>query len=239
MTENFFFFLSILGIAFVLWLVRSLVESEPDPFFLNFTFFAFAGQLIRTSELVADDLDRPLHLGLLLGAAVVVGAQIVVSRNHNSATIEHYENLLRRHKRKACSDVEIERWAKLLLKVTGVDFLPGGYAWFAIAPFLGKKEPRKKRREEGILILPSTKFVTSEFSAADLVVPAEGDRRTLWTLYVTCCVAAWILFGLTVFVQPNTRHDEKQSTETQSTMYEYRVSYVCRTAVNFSTHCLG
>lgn len=206
MTGHLLFFLSILVIAFILWAVRSLVESDPDPFFLNLTFFAFAGQLIRLTELIAENTVTRLHHGLLLAAVLVVGGQIWVSRQHKNITLDHYKDLLKRHAKKSCQDADIERWSGLLLQMTGVDFWPGGYKWMTRVPLL-QKEPRKKSREQGFLILPNNKFETSQFSSVDLIVPEHKDRKTLWNCYVGFSFVAWILFGTTVFIRPTVSED--------------------------------
>jgi hypothetical protein len=131
MSSNIWFFLAVFGIAMLLWFLRTLVESDPDPFFLNFTFFAFAGQCIRTSELLETGRIQPVHGGLLLGAAIIVAVQVFVMKKHKRITMEHYKTELKSRKTDGCSEREIDHWASVLLQITGVDFHPGGYAWWA------------------------------------------------------------------------------------------------------------
>jgi len=58
---------SVLLIAFFSWLIRSIAESDYEPFLVHLTFFAFAGQLIRTAELSKEgNPNMPLVLSPLL-----------------------------------------------------------------------------------------------------------------------------------------------------------------------------
>ena len=157
MASNIWFFSAVLGIAILLWFLRTFVESDPDPFFLNFTFFAFAGQCIRTSELLHTKHLQPLHGGLLLGASIFVAVQVFVMKKHKRITLEHYKFMLKQAKTDGCPEREIDHWAGVLLRITGVDFHPGGYAWWAS---LFDTEPREDRREQAFSILSNNALST-------------------------------------------------------------------------------
>ncbi len=206
MSSNIWFFLAVLGIATALWFLRTLVESDPDPFFLNFTFFAFAGQCIRTSELLDTGRLRPVHGGLLLGSFIIVAVQVFVMKKHKRLTFEHYRFTLKAKKNDGCSDRELDHWANVLLRITGVDFHPGGYAWWAS---LFDTEPREERREQAFSILPDSHFqLRSENVEANvLMLPDSSERRRYWWSYVGCCIVAWMLFGAAVFIHSDPLRD--------------------------------
>lgn len=192
------FIIAILIIAITTWIMRGLVESDPDPFLLNLTFFAFAGQCIRTSELIRDGAFNGLLALLLLFAFLVVLSQVVIMRAHMKTTLMHYKGLLAKYKTESCIESEIDHWADALLQITGVDFSPGLYRWLAIA----FAEPREKSRKNAFSILPGSRFQVapaSDFRAESLIVPVS-ERRPLWYFYLATCLAAWGIFILAMIL---------------------------------------
>ncbi|HET9285778.1 MAG TPA: hypothetical protein VFR24_27825 [Candidatus Angelobacter sp.] len=181
--------LAVLGIAFIVWMMRTAVESDPDPFFLNLTFFAFAGQCIRTGESVKDGkLDVQLVYLLVIGFATLFG-QVLVMKAHMKTTLKYYKGLLDLHKSDGCQKQEIHYWADRLLEITGVDFAPGNYSWL----ILFNTEPREKRRLDAFSILPESDFKTTQFSPQSLIVPLD-KRKLLWSMYRWICLISWIIF---------------------------------------------
>ena len=184
---------AVVGIAFFAWLVRSFAESEPDPLLLNFTFFAFVGQCVLTAELIGA--GKPIGIiGLVLGldllAAILVLIQVGIIKEQVSTTIEHYETLLRENR--ADKD-DIEQWAAILLRITGVDFFPEFYEKYIKVRFL--RNSRERRRKQAVSILPPQLFEENKhgITAVALTVKPD-DRKWLWRLYAGVCAAAWILF---------------------------------------------
>src|SRR5438552_12533740 len=86
--DTIFFILAILIIAILTWIFRNLIESDPDPFLLNLTFFAFVGQAIKTSELTREGNVTPIILLLMLVAFLLVMTQVMVLRRQKTATSE-------------------------------------------------------------------------------------------------------------------------------------------------------
>jgi hypothetical protein len=203
------FSIIVFGIALWTWCMRSWVESDPDPFFLNLTFFAFAGQCIRTSEFFHDGnviqdgyLSNILLILLLFGALVVV-FQVNVMRAHMRETKEYYIELLQKYRKDGCSDPEIEHWAGVLLRITGTDFSPGIYGWLKGLLAVFPTEPRAKSRVDAHSILPGTSFRKSPpddegLTAGLMAVPSER-RYTLWHLYWGTCVVSWIIFAVAIW----------------------------------------
>lgn len=91
------FVVAVFGIALLVWGVRSIAESEPDPFVLNFTFFAFAGQCILTAELGRQEKLNGTIAGLALLGGITLLAQIFVFRGHVNKTTDHYKILLQKY----------------------------------------------------------------------------------------------------------------------------------------------
>jgi len=186
------FIVSVLGIAFFSWLIRSFAESDYEPFLVHLTFFAFAGQLIRTGELIREhNPDMPLVLSLLLFAAIMVLLQNAVLRFQSARTLEHYKAVLFKYSNKANS-TDVEHWAPVLVRITGVDFYPEFY--MKLNTGLGSG-PREKLRREGVSIVPGDLFNCGETSinSEALMVPPEG-RRFLWRCYVLVCISSWVVF---------------------------------------------
>lgn len=194
--DTAWFVVGVFGIALLAWLVRSLAESEPDPFLLNFTFFAFAGQCVLTGELIHDGTLKGAVIGLDLAASILVIIQVLIFKQQVSRTLEHYEDVLERNNIGGCSPDEIERWAAVLVRITGVDFYPEFYT--RISRGLG---PRDKRRRQAVLILPRDKFRDGGggVTPATLTVPPE-ERQALWRLYAGTCILSWVIFILCIVV---------------------------------------
>ena len=195
------FVLVVFGIALVTWALRLWVESDPDPFVLNLTFFAFAGQCIRTSEFYYHDNKSGWLLVLFLIALFLVLLQSRVLLKHRHKTLDRYRSQLELHKQDNCSPWEIEYWAALLLKVTGTDFSPGSYRrlrWLPVLTEIFATEPRKRRRIEAVQMLPDSHFkkrptVSSGLNDESLEVPPP-ERIVWWKLYCWICVASWVIF---------------------------------------------
>jgi len=200
----FAFSLVVLGIALFTWLMRTLVESDPDPFFLNLTFFAFAGQCIRTGEFMLNKNRGPgrsnLLLFLLVFALLMVVCHVFVLKAHMRTTMNHYQELLTQNRKGNCSDHDIEHWSSVLLHVTGTDFFPGSYRWLKVFPL----EPRAKSRIDGFSILPETHFRKAPsdangFTPESLAVPLE-EREWLWHLYWITCLCLWVSFVTAIWM---------------------------------------
>ncbi|HKP03384.1 MAG TPA: hypothetical protein VJU77_08505 [Chthoniobacterales bacterium] len=204
LTNVFAFSSVVFAIALLSWIMRTLVESDPDPFLLNLTFFAFAGQSIRTIEFIYNGHTNGFLLFLGLIAVGIVGCQALILRAHMHTTKTHYKALLAEYKKTSCSDHEIEHWASVVLQITGTDFSPGNYFGFKGLEKVFPSGPRAKSRMDALSILPETDFRKagpsgSGLTAELLVVPAE-DRVTLWCLYRRACAAAWIVFMIAILI---------------------------------------
>jgi membrane protein YqaA with SNARE-associated domain len=186
------FVIAVVGIAVLVWGVRSIAESEPDPFVLNFTFFAFAGQCVLTAELAKQDKVSATILGLALAGIIILLAQIFVFRGHFSKTIDHYKELLKKHKPDKYNDAEIERWADVIVRITGVDFWPQLYKGWSKGFGSG---PRGKRRSQALMMLKEGEFDCTENGITEekLTVP-ENDRKWPWRLHAFLCFLSWVVF---------------------------------------------
>jgi hypothetical protein len=192
------FFVAVAVIALVLWGLRSIVESEPDPFFLNLTFFAFAGQCIRTGEVIGAKTETGLHFGLLVAGVLFLVMQVIVTTKHEKVTIRHYKKRLEQAKKGDCPPGEIDRWAKLLVKISGTDFSPGSYSWLTIF-FPG--EPKEESKKQATSILPDTQFdKESEWLSPEGLTVTEPDRTRYWLPYILIPIFSWLVFGLVMFV---------------------------------------
>ena len=199
--SSFSFIIAVFIIAVVIWGLRSIFESEPDPFLLNLTFFAFAGQAILTAELVREGRQSVALIPLILPALFFLLLQIWIIRKQVDRTLEHYINLLKEKLLKkdvidTCGEEWLERWANLMVRITGVDFYPEFY--------LDKVKvgsPREKARKQAVSILPSDVFDLSEdgITSRKLML-APNDRRRLWRTYVIVCVASWLIFILCILI---------------------------------------
>jgi hypothetical protein len=195
-TNSVGFIFGLLLIALICWYVRARLEANPEPFFLSFTLFAFAGQFIRSGEWAAKLIFSGVMLPglgklfILLGVAgVTVAFQVFVMKAHFDMTRAHYRALLHDHL-KSSKDNQIDNWATVLLRVTGVDFFPGSYKW------LFPVEPKEESRRLAISVLPSRDFNKSRITADSLIVPATPQRKLYWWLYVGLCLLAWLWFVL-------------------------------------------
>src|SRR5262249_6268129 len=106
-------------IAMLTWTMRSLVESSPDPFILNLTFFAFVAQCVRSFEFILDAKSIRVLWVLFLSALLVLALQVIVIRNHRQKTSDHYKVLLTKYKTNASTKADIDHWAGALLQITG------------------------------------------------------------------------------------------------------------------------
>jgi hypothetical protein len=193
------FIFGILVFAFLCWALRSQIESDPEPIFLNLTFFAFAGQFIRTAEWIWELIVHGHMLPgfgtliyLFIAALVVVILQARVMKMHMDMTTAHYNDLLKKRFRRLrlAHDHEIDRLAKVLLRITGVDFYPGGYLWLQWFKKGSSKEARAKSRDLAVSILP----VGIRLKAKTLILKKTPQRRFYWWSYVIICLCSWILF---------------------------------------------
>jgi|ERR1044072_317090 hypothetical protein len=198
MVNSVGFLLGVFLIALFCWYLRSRIESDPEPFFLNLTFFAFAGQFIKFAELTADSIIHGRWLPgfgtllILLGVStgLVIG-QARVMRVHMEMTGKHYRDVLTR-KLKRENNHQVERWAIVLLRITGVDLFPGGYRWLKL---FSPEEPRTITRELAVFALPRDGFRSKKgIAPEDLVLDVTKERRIYWWLYVTICIFSWGLF---------------------------------------------
>lgn len=187
---------AVLAIAFFAWLIRSLVESEPDPLLLNLTFFAFAGQCVLTAELMGEGKSIRLIFWLDVLAFILVFIQARLVMAHASVTIEHYERLLRDNK---ADNNKIEFWAVILLRITGVDFFPEFYQEYINIWFL--RNTPEHRRIQAASILPPDLFQENKHRIdAEALKVETANRVLLWRLYVAVCLAAWLLFIICIVV---------------------------------------
>jgi hypothetical protein len=197
--DPFAFIIAVFMVAMCTWIMRSFVESDPDPLCLNLTFFAFAGQWIRTNEIIDNgNLSRPIFFLLVIGFLIVL-FQVIVLKAHMRTTREHYEDVLMNYKTDECSDHEIEHWAAALLRITGTDFSPGSYKLLAV---LFDSEPRRKSRKQAFSILPSTHFRLASpdgLTADSLTVPLK-QRKMLWRCYLGSCLVSWVIFIMAMII---------------------------------------
>jgi hypothetical protein len=184
------FIVIVFGIALIAWLVRTYLESEPDPFLLNFTFFAFAGQCILTAELVREEKHVGTILVLLVPAVILLLLQIWTMRAQVEKTRERYQTILEENKIGDCSSDEIERWSNVLERITGVDFFPEFYL-----RIIKVGSPREKRRRQAISILPQDKFrIGKDGINSVLMMVPPSERQFLWRCYAIICALSWAVF---------------------------------------------
>jgi hypothetical protein len=201
---------AVVVIALGLWYLRSNVELQPDPFFLNLTFFAFAAQCIRTVEAWQADEANGLLLIYFGAALILLGLELAVIRKHGSLTVARYEEQLKTANaeavkanvggsRKEWQQGEIHRWAKLLVKISGTDFLPGSLWLLTLASFF-EVEPKEKSKRDAVSILPTLDFIlTSEsLKPKELNVP-DPDRKRYGLLYIVFPALSWIVYVLALF----------------------------------------
>ena len=205
------YILAVLVIAIIVWVVRSYVEAEPDPFFLNLTFFAFAGQWVLTAELFRETRPDGLVLFLDLAALGIVFLQLTVMRAQFSTTKEHYKKLLENNlvdKEKILADNdgdlpkglddEIDKWATVMVRITGIDFFPEWYQNRFNRGFKGG--PREERRRQAVFVLPTGKFECRKDHITESALEVEVEnRKWLWKAYYIVAALAWLLFVVSVF----------------------------------------
>jgi len=188
------FIAGVFMIALICWYIRTLIESNPEPFFLSFTFFAFAGQFIRLAEVTSGMIkERRMFDGwgtmvfcVSIGGLLVF-AQKRVMNGHRWITKHHYKtvlstglvetNNLTREKRL----LVVDSWSEVLLRITDVDLFPRGYAWLK-RWFPEKEEPKERSREFALTVLPRQEFVVSDGddeSALNFVVADGGEKSQL------------------------------------------------------------
>jgi hypothetical protein len=189
----------VVAIAIFAWLVRSSIESEPDPLLLNLTFFAFAGQCVLTAELMGE--NKPVKLIWLLNLItfILVFIQVRIVMAHAWTTIEHYEKLLKDNE---ADENKIGEWAEILFRITGADFFPQFYQKFFKIRFL--KNTPGRRRKQAISILPREIFKGNDHRIdEEALLIAADDRKMPWRSYAGVCVIAWILFIACICVAKN------------------------------------
>lgn len=195
--DTIWYIAAVLGIALIAWLVRSFVESNPDSFLLNITFFAFAGQCVFAAQMIREGLSiAVLSVLLLIGLSLLL-LQVLIFRAQALKTLEYYQRILNENKLGSLTASEIAHWATLLIRITGVDFYPEFYS-----PTKGfGRGPREKRRKEAISILPQDRFKCGSdgLTIDSLVVPPE-ERRLLWRSYAFTAISAWLFFIVSVLV---------------------------------------
>jgi membrane protein YqaA with SNARE-associated domain len=186
------FVVAIFGIALLVWGVRSIAESEPDPFVLNFTFFAFAGQCVLTAELARLDKINGTAAGLALLGFITLLVQIAVFRGQVYKTTEHYKTLLQKFNPDKYNDAEIDKWAEAIVRITGVDFWPQLYQGWSSSFGSG---PRGKRRSQALMVLNNGGFKCGEggLTAEALTVP-EDIRTWPWRFHAFLCFLSWAVF---------------------------------------------
>ena len=197
-------------IALGLWFLRSVMELQPDPFFLNVTFFAFAAQCIRTIEAWQTGRSNALVWTFWGAALLLLGLELAVMRRHEKLTVRHYEKQLEKANHEVVDKArhegtqkqpwppgEINRWAKLLVKISGTDFLPGSL-WLLASVFEG--EPKEISKQDAVSVLPDTEFIhTSEHLTPTQLTVSDSDRRLYGTLYILFPALSWLVFVLALF----------------------------------------
>jgi uncharacterized membrane protein len=194
------FFFGVAAIAPILWALRSVVESQPDPFFLNLTFYAFAGQCIRTGEAIATrTFTNRLFLLLVLGVLLLI-LEVFVTKTHEKVTIKHYKSQLRKAKNGEIPEGEFDRWAKLLVKISGTDFSPGSYRWLKWLSSLFEVQTKEESKVEAVGILDGTQFnKKSEFLTPTGLTVSKPEQTLYWLPYILIPVGSWFIFGWTLF----------------------------------------
>jgi len=200
--SSFLFIAVVFGIAVIVWGLRSVYESEPDPFLLNLTFFAFAGQSILTAELVREGKQGVALPALIVPAFFFLLLQIWIIRMQVDRTLQLYikrlsEKLLKKEIIDICGDDVLEAWANLMVRITGVDFYPEFYL-----DRIKVGSPREKRRKQAVSILPPTTFDRAPQNGITppMLVLEPKDRKRLWRVYVAVCAVSWVIFILCIFI---------------------------------------
>ena len=106
-------------------------------------------------------------------------------------TLEYYKQCLEEKSIIGLTAGEIEHWATILVRITGVDFYPEFYQ----RHFKGVGSPREKRRKQAVSILPRDKFNCAKDGVTpDLLTIPRDDRRFLWRCYAIICGLSWAVF---------------------------------------------
>jgi uncharacterized membrane protein YciS (DUF1049 family) len=198
---------AVVVIALFLVYLRSNVELQPDPFFLNLTFFAFAAQCIRTVEAWQTGRASGLLFFYFAAALVLLFLELAVMKKHERLTISHYEEQLKKANQEVIAKAqqegtekkpwqfgELSRWAKLLVKISGTDFLPGSLKLLALVSMF-EGEPKEKSKEDAVSILPDTDFIhSSEHLKAKELNVSETDQRRYGFLYVLFPALSWLVY---------------------------------------------
>jgi len=194
--ESTLFVAIVFSVALLFWVVRSFQESDPAPFLSTFTYFAFIGQCILVVEVVREGSQNGIVFGLLLIEVCLVLFQILTVRAQTEMTSKHYIHLLESNKLGNITLGQIENWADVLLRITGIDFFPEFYQ-----QHVKVGGPHEKRRHQAVSILPSTEFKCGAdgITPQKLIVPAE-NRRFLWRAYAMICLWCWIVFIISTLV---------------------------------------
>lgn len=214
------FVVGVFIIAIGCWWLRSQIQSNPEPFWLSLTFFAFAGQFIRFAEatfrVIATQKTFPgygrMFFLVALGIVFVL-VQAVVMAGHVQMTKRHYTSLLDPH---LSSDTLRSLWTEVLLRVTNVDLHPGGYQWLR-KMFPANEEPKERSRKlafavlsrEGVIsdgaagksleesettLLERTRTSDKPITIEALIVPDTRGRTVYWWSYVLLCILSWVAF---------------------------------------------
>ncbi len=188
-------------IAIGTWISRAIVEWDPDPFFLNLTFFAIAAQGIKTTEIVtAGKADGTLQF-LLIPGVVLVSIQTLIMRAHTRLTRAHYEHVLLTYKSSRCPLGAVDHWTAVLMQMTKPDLSPGSYQFWS---FFFDGEVREKSRQKAFSILPTSYFPrVNGFTAQTLTIPASRERSVLWRAYLITCIASWVVLFLALARSPH------------------------------------
>jgi hypothetical protein len=138
---------------------------------------------------------------LLLTGFLTVIAQAYVMKVHMQITKAHYTELLKASQLKLGQDHQIDRWATVLLRVTDVDFLPGGYGWLK-KYFPAEIEPKERSRSLAVSVMPPKEFrINSDgITAQKLIVPPTKQRKVYWGLYVALFFLSWIWFVFAMII---------------------------------------
>lgn len=206
-------FISVVAvIALLTWLLRNLTDSDPDPFLLNLTFFAFAGQSIRTVE---NGCEKPLLWALLLGTVFVI-AQVYIVRWHGRVTTQHYQRVLEEISLNTKSPPAIAHWANILRQITSTDVYPEYYelvaSLFGSAPRVDSRIDAKSILPDSLFnaekLLPSSLFDSENAGPERCKLPEalklpRGQRQNLWRVYLVAGLLSWITFFWAAYLTTN------------------------------------
>lgn len=169
----------VFSVALLFWVVRSINEAEPAPLLSTLTYFAFVGECILIIEMLREDLVKGPVLALFPLDLLLLLCQIYIIRAQRVATFDHYVRVLDENRIGNIKSADIEKWANVMLRITGVDFYPEFYY-----EILKGSNPRERRRSQAVWILPPAEFRlgAAGISLESLLIPPQ-DRRFLWRAY--------------------------------------------------------